>query len=128
MPRAVVSRGHAPVDEAMTNDEPKPADWSVVVNANHLQLSAIDPPDARVPGPIIGPDSRVRPCGGVLPASDFGVICLDVDVAGQVERGYTIRKMVALASDPMPPPRVSPFAIATPMVLVLVVALILVFV
>jgi hypothetical protein len=115
------------MDEAMTNEAPKPADWSVVVNTNHLQLSAIDPPDARVPGPVIGPDSRVRPCGGVLPASNFGVICLDVDVDGRVERGYTIRRMVALASDPLPPTRVLPFAIATPMVLVLVVALILVF-
>ena len=111
----------------MTNEEPKPADWSVVVNTHHLQLSAIDPPDARVPGPVIGPDSRVRPCDGVLPASDFGVICLEVDVDGQIERGYTVRKMVALASDPLPSARFSPFAIATPMVLVLVVALILVF-
>lgn len=114
------------MDEAMTNEEPKPADWSVVVNTYHLQLSAIDPPDARVPGPVIGPDSRVRPCG-VLPASDFGVICLEVDVDGQIERGYTISRMVALASDSVLASRISPFAVATPMMLVLVVALILVF-
>jgi hypothetical protein len=100
--------------------------WAVVVNTNHLQLSAVDPPDARRPGPVIGPDTRVRACDGAPLADSAGVVCLEVDVDGEIERGYTVRRMLMLDSDPPPPARIRPYAIATPMVLALVVALILV--
>lgn len=101
--------------------------WSVVINANHLQLSAVNPPDARVPGPVIGPASRVRPCDESSSSSHLGVVCLDVEIDGRIERGYTIRRMLLLDSDPAPSARISPLVVATPMALMLVAAIIFVF-
>jgi hypothetical protein len=75
------------------------AGWRRVSSAAHLQLSAVNPPDARVPGPVVGPGARVRPCDGALPESDFGVLCLEVDSDGRVTRGYTIRRMVSMTPE-----------------------------
>lgn len=73
--------------------------WWRVTTSAHLQLSAVNPPDARVPGPVVGPGSRVRPCDGTLPESDFGVVCLEVDSNGEIARGYTIRRMVSMTPE-----------------------------
>ena len=83
----------------LVNGQKSGARWYRISSGTHLQLSAVNPPDARVRGPVVGPDSRVRPCSGVLPESDEGVICLEVDGGGNIERGYTIRRMVALTPE-----------------------------
>lgn len=92
---SAATRGGPPVNDPKKRDR-----WYRVSGGSHLQLSAVDPPDARVPGPVIGRSSRVRPCTGKLPKSEFGVICLDVDIDGHIERGYTIRRMVSLTPEP----------------------------
>lgn len=78
--------------------------WYRVSTSAHLQLSAVNPPDARVPGPVIGPGSRVRPYDGNQCGSEFGVLCLDVVTNRHIDRGDTFRRMVS-----MTPERTSPF-------------------
>lgn len=76
--------------------------WYRVVSRNHLQLSGDESINARVPGPVIGPNARVRPCSNLASQTDMDVICLDVDHNGQIERGYTIKRMVALVPEQKP--------------------------
>ena len=73
-------------------------EWCRVTSRAHLQLSADNPPTSR-PGPIIGPASRVRPCASFKTESKFGVMCLDVDDDGRIQRGYTIKHMVSFAPE-----------------------------
>jgi hypothetical protein len=68
--------------------------WNRVTSTAFLLLSTSNPPDAREPGPVIGPHARVRPCPGEPPRAGTEVLCLEVDIDGRVERGYTIARMV----------------------------------
>jgi hypothetical protein len=79
----------------------------LVISRAHLQLSGAETMQARVFGPVIGPNARVRPCSDLNALTDMDVICLDVDQGGRIERGYTIKRMVALAPEhgPATPPR-----------------------
>jgi hypothetical protein len=78
------------------------APWQRVVGAQHLQLSTVDPPSAQHPGIVIGPGSRVRLCDPKAAVPEYGVLCLEVEVDGQIHRGYTIRRMVALRPEAPP--------------------------
>jgi hypothetical protein len=69
--------------------------WNRVTSGAFLFLSSVNPPDARASGMVIGPNSRVRPCDGVPPRSELEVLCLEVEQDGQIDRGYTIARMVA---------------------------------
>jgi hypothetical protein len=70
----------------MRNGELGPEAWRVLPAwMPYLMLSAVDPPDARHPGPVVGPGSRVRPC-----ATSGATVCLEVDGGeGEIGRGYT---------------------------------------
>jgi hypothetical protein len=37
----------------------------------------------------------VRPCDDQQPQSQFGVLCLDVDQDGRIDRGYTVARMIS---------------------------------
>lgn len=56
----------------------------------YVLLSAVDPPDARKPGPVVGPGSRVRRCESRGPTQTHDIVCLEVDAGdGPPIRGYT---------------------------------------
>jgi hypothetical protein len=58
--------------------------------APYVLLSAVDPPDARRPGPVVGPGTRVRPCDPCAEVRPFAVVCIEVDTAkGPPTHGYT---------------------------------------
>jgi hypothetical protein len=69
--------------------------WHRVTSSAFLFLSSANPPDARAPGIVVGPNSRVRPCDGAMPRSQADVLCLEVDQDGQIDRGYTVARMIA---------------------------------
>ena len=78
----------------MVTPQQHPESWNRVTSSAFLFLSAANPPDARASGLVIGPNSRVRPCEDFKPRSQFDVLCLEVDQDGQINRGYTVARMV----------------------------------
>jgi len=75
--------------------------WRVVASGHFVQLSAVDPPDARLPGPVVGPGSRVRVRARHGADPLHRVVCLDVEGDdGTIAQGYTYAHLVKLQPTP----------------------------
>jgi hypothetical protein len=81
----------------------QPGAWHRVASRSHLQLAGTEVVHSRVPGPVIGPGARVRPCSDLASQGEMDVICLEVEQDGKIERGYTVKRMVVLRPEDAPP-------------------------